>query len=300
MRVWNVRLAGAMATSLLALATLACGDGPSPSSATRGSAVQPTTAGGSGAIPQPPIGGRPVATGIGGAGGATLPVAGAAGSNMNASSSPTTTTPGAAAQAGSGGASAPAALPPCDDKPGPAVVTDIHGTLSVEDWLDNLGNQTARPGSVQMLQEYAKRGYSILYVSGAPRSIVPETVRWFKEKGYPTERAVLTMPETSSLVSSVNRRLKTMRLEEFAAKGYRVQYGYGDKDSDVQAYEAAGLTPDHIFTIGDDAGLLGTVALDKGKPAAQAGYEEHVRQFVATVPAVCAPSPTGADIMIVE
>lgn len=221
----------------------------------------------------------------------------AGGSAMSASSNQAV--PAAAAGvSGSGGA--PASLPPCGEASGAAVVTDIHGTLSVEDWLDNLGHQTARPGAAEMLQEYAKRGYFILYVSGAPRSIIPETVRWFKEKGFPTERAVLTMPQTASLVSSVNRMLKTGRLQQFEAEGFRVEYGYGDKDSDVQAYQAVDLATDHIFTIGDDAGLLGTIGLDAGKPTAQAGYGDHVTQFVTHLPSICVPPTKGADLRIVE
>lgn len=202
---------------------------------------------------------------------------------------------------GSGGvAAAPAVPAACGDAPGPTVATDIHGTLTVEDYLDDIGNQTPRPGAAEMLQAYSKRGYFILYITGAPQTIIAETESWFAEHGFPLERAILTLPDVASLDATVNRDYKTMRLREFLAKGYRVEYAYGDKASDLQAFQAVGVATDHIFSIGAEAGALGTRPIDEGTPVAAAGYEDHLAGAVSPLPAVCTPTFTGKDIELVD
>jgi hypothetical protein len=208
---------------------------------------------------------------------------------------------GAPQLASSGGAAATPPVPAaCGDAPGPTVATDIHGTLTVEDYLDNIGNQTPRPGAAEMLQAYSQRGYFILYITGAPQTIIAETRSWFAEHGFPIERAILTLPEIASLDATVNRDYKTMRLREFIAKGYRFDYGYGDKTSDLEAFQAAGVATDHIFSIGAEAGALGTRPIDEGTPVDAAGYEEHLAADVSLFPAVCTPTFTGKDLELVD
>jgi hypothetical protein len=215
-------------------------------------------------------------------------------------SSATSAGTGASQAPSSGPTAATPILAPCGDAPGPMVATDIHGTLTVEDYLDNIGNQTPRPGAAEMLQAYSKRGYFILYITGAPQTIIAETRSWFAEHGFPLERAILTLPDVASLDATVNRDYKTARLREFVAKGYRVDYAYGDKSSDLQAFQAVGVATDHIFSIGAEAGALGSGAIDPGTPVDAAGYEEHLSGFVSQLPAICAPSFTGKDIELVD
>jgi phosphoglycolate phosphatase-like HAD superfamily hydrolase len=223
---------------------------------------------------------------------------------LQAGSGGSSATPaGAGAPQPAGSGAPPAAAPvlaACGDTPGPTVATDIHGTITVEDYLDNIGNQTPRPGAAEMLEAYSQRGYFILYITGAPQAIIAETRSWFAEHGFPLERAILTLPEVASLDATVNREYKTMRLQEFLAKGYRVDYGYGDKESDLQAFQAVGVATDHIFSIGAEAGALGTRPIDEGTPVDAAGYEEHLADDVAQLPAVCTPTFTGKDIELVD
>jgi hypothetical protein len=223
-----------------------------------------------------------------------MPNAGSGGSSATAAGA-------AAPPLPSGGAPATPPVPAsCGDAPGPTVATDIHGTLTVEDYLDNIGNQTPRPGAAEMLQAYSQRGYFILYITGAPQTIIAETRSWFAEHGFPLERAILTLPEVASLDATVNRDYKTMRLREFLAKGYRVDYAYGDKGSDLQAFQAVGVATDHIFSIGAEAGTLGTRPIDEGTPVDAAGYEDHLAGDVSLLRAICTPTFTGKDIELVD
>jgi hypothetical protein len=210
------------------------------------------------------------------------------------------TTAGTAAQPAGAGAPAAAALANCSDMPGPAVVTDIHGTLSVEDYLDNIGNQTERPDAAAMLRAYAERGYFIIYVTGAPRAITAETERWFAEKGFPQERAILTLSEMASLSANVNRDYKIARLRRFADEGYSFKFGYGDKASDIEAYQAAGVESANIFTIAEGAGMLGTTAVDANATPEAAGYSEHLASYVSKLPALCTPVLSGEGLQVID
>ena len=65
------------------------------------------------------------------------------------------------------------------------------------------------------------------------------------------------------------------------AEGWRFDYAYGNADSDIGAYEDAGIAKDATFIIGEEAGNEGTVAIE-GED-----WLAHTDAHLPTVPAVC-------------
>lgn len=206
----------------------------------------------------------------------------------------------------------------CDAEPGPTVASDIDTTLTINDTESTQqyvsggkdAHPQARAGAAEMLQAWSERGYWIMYVTARPDaehipascttadcpSYFDATLEWLKSEGFPTRRAVLSLAEALSLDSNVTRDSKIARMQELTDEGYDFQYGYGDKLSDVDAFRALGIPDEHIFTVGPEPGMDGTVAIDEGADPEAASYAEHKAAFVEEQEQLCAPPEDAPEI----
>ena len=79
---------------------------------------------------------------------------------------------------------------------------------------------------------------------------------------------------------------KTERLMELQDMGLVFHYAYGNAESDITAYENAGIDKAATFIIGEEAGMAGTVAIE-GE-----GWVDHTAAHLPTVMDWC---PDGAQ-----
>jgi phosphatidate phosphatase PAH1 len=159
-----------------------------------------------------------------------------------------------------------------------SIVADIDETLTTADsefiqqLLDSTYIPAEREGASELIQAYHGRGYSIVYLtaralnqeSGDDAMVSAEqlTRDWLADFGFPVdENTRLEMSDTFVFGDSA-AAYKTERLGELQAEGFEFEYAYGNADSDITAYGAAGIPKDATFIIGSEAGADGTVAID--------------------------------------
>ncbi len=187
-------------------------------------------------------------------------------------------------------------LPRCQE-PGVAIVTDIDATLTTSDneFLTQLltGNHdpAERAGAAAMINDYAERGYFILYLTarpeGAPVGLTGQnaadaTQAWLTDHGYPVDPDRTRMVLAPGLVFGNSAAdFKSGALMDMQGEGFTFAYAYGNATSDIDAYAAAGIPVDDTFIIGPEAGTGGTVAVD-GED-----WLGHTASFVDTLPAIC-------------
>jgi len=225
------------------------------------------------------------AGGLGGQAG-TGGVAGAAGAG------------GVAGAAGAGGTGGGAALA-CDNVL-KAIVTDIDATLTESDtqWILQLGGGSepvARAGGSDLINGYADLGYYIVYLTARPEDTkVPAlfgnetareaTDRWLTENDFPRpERSVLLLAPTTTF-GQATEDYKTGALEDLQSQGYELFYAYGNADTDIGAYEAAGIDKANTFIVGSLAGTENT------QPISGDDFVSHAASQLPTVPEVCDPA----------
>lgn len=208
-------------------------------------------------------------------------------------------------------AESPPAIPP---PPGPctdvkvAVATDIDATLTkadVEFWLHvlfpSLTDPQQMPYASDVMDEYRAKGYRVIYITARPNDLRlsnGETARadadaWLSANGFPdaldTNMLYLAPDILSALLPA---DYKKAAVEALMADGYDVRYGYGNSDTDFEGFMGAGIPAENVFSIGERAGWGGTT------PIYGHTYEQHLDEFMPTVPAVCDPdfTPPGPPV----
>lgn len=162
------------------------------------------------------------------------------------------------------------------------IVTDIDGTLTTADTeltlqlIDLSHDPAQKTGAAAMVQAWAAKGYAIVYLSARGHRIRAETRPWLDKHGYPTG-VLLTADDLVFGETAVkHKRTWVDRLQKVL--GWQAVAAYGNADSDVHAYAAAGLDKSRTFIIGPLAGLEGTVAIPNDD------YTPHTATFVAAQP----------------
>jgi len=191
----------------------------------------------------------------------------------------------------SAGDSAPPCLPPF------AVFTDIDETLTTldQEWIDQIGDPSYDPamrsGAADLMQGYASRGYSIFYVTARGEDIALSDGRsareasedWLLDHGFPFRDGALYLAEGMGAHGDSAVAYKSEVIVELAAEGWEPSWAYGNADSDILAFQDAGIPDDHIFLVGELAGTMGVQPI----PDDQA-YESHLAEQLGQVTeAVC-------------
>jgi len=164
----------------------------------------------------------------------------------------------------------------------PFIITDIDGTLTLSD--DELFMQASdgdydplmKGAAVELMQAWAAKGYTIVYMTARPHLLRAETRAWLDAHDFPA----------GPLISSNSLAVGGSALVYKSAWGTRLlsDFGwspvaaYGNADTDIGAYDAAGIPKEITFIIGELAGTENTM------PIADDDYTDHIAEFVDPYP----------------
>ncbi|MCB0974678.1 MAG: hypothetical protein KDB86_08990 [Actinobacteria bacterium] len=178
-----------------------------------------------------------------------------------------------------------------------AVVFDIDETLTTSDTQNFIQlifssyDQKARPGAVELVNLYADQGYKIFYLTARPGNIrylglrqspTRVTNDWLWHHGFPIGEGISKTTLAPTFVTGdTTVAYKAGALKFFQAQGWHFDYAYGNADTDIAAYQAAGIPNDHTFIIGEHAGEAGST------PVWTDGYGSHIEHVLPNVPPAC-------------
>lgn len=160
----------------------------------------------------------------------------------------------------------------------PFILADIDGTLTLSDEelfmqiSDGTYDPLQKGAAAELMQAWAAKGYTVVYMTARPHVLRNETRAWLDTHDYPA----------GPLISSNSLAVGGSALDYKSAWGSRLitDFGwspvafYGNADTDIGAYEAAGVPKDITFIIGELAGTEGTVAIEDDD------YSAHIAAFV--------------------
>ncbi|MGN6107212.1 MAG: LNS2 domain-containing protein [Kofleriaceae bacterium] len=159
------------------------------------------------------------------------------------------------------------------------VLSDIDGTLTTRD--EELYLQLGDPAYVpamktaadRLAQTWAAKGYPIVYLTARTHVFRVETRGWLRDLGFPSG-PVITSTDLGNPRPYKAGWVKRLT-EDF---GWTIVAAYGNADTDIQAYEDAGIPKALTFIIGEHAGASGTVAIPNDD------YTQHIASFVEAQP----------------
>ncbi len=163
------------------------------------------------------------------------------------------------------------------------IVTDIDGTLTRDDnellkqvMGEPLYEPKSNQSSSEMLNAWAQKGYRVVYLSARPHNLRGISRQWLHGIGAPfgPMRTADTFVYGESARTYKAQFLGRVRSE----LGWEIVAVYGNADSDIQAYEDAGIPKDVTFIVGELAGQNGTVAIGNND------YTDHVAAYVSVQP----------------
>lgn len=130
-----------------------------------------------------------------------------------------------------------------------AIISDIDGTLTASEnaYPESLatgGDVAAQPGAPDALQMLAAKHYLVVYVSTRGDRFTQDTRDWFAAKSFPRgplrlPTAIVTLPGTDTVT------FKAGAIQSLAA--FAVGAGFGNRQTDIDAYTQSGLPADRIF-----------------------------------------------------
>lgn len=164
----------------------------------------------------------------------------------------------------------------------PFILADIDGTLTLSDEElfmqvnDASYDPLLKGAAAELMQAWDAKGYTVVYMTARPHVLRNETRAWLETHDFPA----------GPLISSNSLAVGSSALEYKSAWGSRLlsDFGwspvafYGNADTDIGAYEAAGVPKDITFIIGELAGTEGTVAIEDDD------YTAHIAAFVDPYP----------------
>ncbi|MCL2325699.1 MAG: hypothetical protein FWC40_04280 [Proteobacteria bacterium] len=143
------------------------------------------------------------------------------------------------------------------------VISDIDGTITTREndgaWtIFDPASPTPRAGSAATFHAYAAKGYRILYVTARPEFVLNGTRKWFANNGFPQGIFHLSEKDTGEIFGSGAQAYKSAYFKWLAqSRGLAIEWVYGNKESDLDAYLSAGVPADRIRLVaGEYAGDL--------------------------------------------
>lgn len=160
------------------------------------------------------------------------------------------------------------------------VVIDIDGTLTTDDAQIVLQSSNASyvplamTHAVELTKAWAEtHHYPVIYLTARQHALRAESRSWLSDLGF-TPGPLIT--EGGTLGADAYKTLWLQRMTQ--SFGWEIFAAYGNADTDITAYENAGIAKDHTFIIGPLAGTRGT------QPIANMDYTSHIADFVAKQP----------------
>ena len=178
------------------------------------------------------------------------------------------------------------------------VVFDIDGTLTtadvealedaVADFFEPIYKQEVvpekRPSAVEITKARHLQGYAVVYLTGRPYNLTRITRQWLKSQGFAPGSLRLTYESAQVLpVEAGVGEFKHNELAGLKAKGFQIGAAYGNAETDIYAYQKAGIPNDRIFIVGKHGGKKDTEKLGEGytKHIKEAEREPNVRRSIS-------------------
>ncbi len=164
----------------------------------------------------------------------------------------------------------------------PVIITDIDGTLTLndEELFAQIDDGSYTPKQITaantLMTRWAEKGYRIVYITARPHLFRAETRAWLRDEGFPTgpvitgSGLVFGSAAHEYKLAWMNRMLVDFKWNVVAA--------YGNADSDISAYAAAGIPKEVTFIVGPLAGTDGTQPIDNFD------YTSHIATYVDAQP----------------
>jgi hypothetical protein len=144
-------------------------------------------------------------------------------------------------------------------KGSPIVVSDVDGTLTSSETAEYPALLTgslpaAQPHAADALSMLAAKGYHVVYLTARPEWLTGRTHEFLTQNGFPPG-VVHTTTGLTGANGSAAAAFKSGELTLLQRHGHAIRWGFGNKPSDTDAYEAAQINPlDHrVFLRVDDA-----------------------------------------------
>lgn len=143
------------------------------------------------------------------------------------------------------------------------IVTDIDGTISAtaEYLIPFISVDKIKPmeGAVKALTDLS-RDYGIIYLTARDDALLNKTKHWLEVKGFPPGPVIC---RDIGLDSFSAEGFKQKKIEELKKTFGSIEYGVGDTQSDVNAYNAAGLKAIYISRKKKVEGALNVTGWDE-------------------------------------
>ena len=159
------------------------------------------------------------------------------------------------------------------------IVTDIDGTLTTDDaeLIMQVPDESYVPKMMTagntLIQTWSMKGYPIIYLTARPHHFRTESRVWLRDHDFPVG-AMITSNMTNEADVYKTAWLKRM----FETYGWVPVAAYGNADTDIIAYENAGIPKNKTFIVGPLAGMSGTT------PIPNMDFTQHISTYVNAQP----------------
>lgn len=133
-------------------------------------------------------------------------------------------------------------------KGSPIVVSDVDGTLTDSENAEYPALLTgtlpgAQPRAADALSALAAKGYHVVYVTARPEWLTGRTHEFLNASGFPPGVVHTTTGLTGALGGAA-ALFKSAELAMLAAHGHKIEWAFGNRASDTDAYDAAAIKLD--------------------------------------------------------
>jgi len=159
------------------------------------------------------------------------------------------------------------------------VVTDIDATLTTSDGevvlqaVDENHVPAMMAAADRLLQTWAMKGYTVVYLTARPNVLRNETRNWLRDLAFPIG-PVITEPNFEAAEAFKTLWLRRM-VNDF---GWNIVAAYGNAQTDIAAYSNAAIPKAATFIVGPLAGTDGTM------PIANSDFSAHITTYVNAQP----------------
>jgi len=178
------------------------------------------------------------------------------------------------------------------------VATDIDETLTTSDseWLEQIVDPThdpqMRPDANTLMNAYADLGYRVLYVTARGEDMTLADGRssreaswdWLVAHDFPGAEDDLFLAEGIGAAGDAAVAYKSAVLVNLHDQGWTTSWAYGNAESDIEAFLAAGVDADRVFLTGELAGTMGVQPITDDE-----AYTSHLGSQMPGVDEVACP-----------
>lgn len=147
-------------------------------------------------------------------------------------------------------------------KPGTkAILFDIDGTLTTND-MEAVGDYLGGMADYyyyadEMMKAYQQKGYCIAYLTARPYWLARDTREWLSILEMP-QWHLHTNSDAELFTKKDNAAYKEQYINNLKANGFDIIRAYGNADTDILAYQRAGVDKIQTYIIGELAGTENT------------------------------------------